>query len=640
MKAWLERFGIDEVRGVGVQCRSRHAGQLSVTGRGAVVARFKATADAILCRMSVPAGEDVAQVALGEVQSSLCDTLFSPSTDTAYHFRGRNVRLSRSRANEPFSVSAQGGFELTVIPDYYRDRLKHPWYRPLDKSVFDRAPAGWCSWYIYEKDIDEAKILRNMEWLRDNLQPFGLQVCQVDDGWQGNGYGHGGNRNWFRPCLKRFPHGMKWLAGRIREAGMTPGLWLIPNTQSDEALFRANPKMFVRQRNGRSFNELDEPLQHSYLRGKEKYYRWSGRYLIDPTHPDTAGYLDRLVKTVCGDWGYDYVKIDAQGYMVGLYDKARSLLHDPSRKPAEVYRLGLKAIRRSMGKKRFLLNCTEGWDSTGFCDGIRTGGDVHADVGGLETAADYTYRRLYINGIAWWADPDVVCVREPLTLEQARAWVTMISLTGQAFLASDDMPALPRARVALLKRAFPVLPIRPMELFDLKHRPQTFDLKVNVPGVGSWDVVAVFNWNRRWNKQGDLKIADLGIRPSEAGFVFFDVWREKLLASGRDAVRLSVPPMGCRLVAIRRVESHPQVLATSRHISAGAADLREVRWDARRQELSGISEVVPGEPYRIHFSVPGGYRVKSRSVAVRGGLGTFTMHPDRRGPARWCVEFK
>lgn len=636
----LAKFGLRILRGKEIHCETPGENRLKVTAKGRLTAKVEAPRDVWLCRLGAPAGEDVAQLAVGEVESTLCDALFSPSIDTAYHFRGRNVCLSRPAASDVCIVSAQGVFELTVIPHYYRDRLQHPWYRPLDKSVFHAAPSGWCSWYIYQKNIDEAKIVRNMEWLRDNLKPFGLQVCQVDDGWQGNGYGHGGNRDWFRPCRRRFPHGMKWLAGRIRAAGMTPGLWLIPNTQSDEALFRANPNMFVRHRNGRSFNELTKPLPHSYLHGKEKYYRWSGRYLLDPTHPDTAGYLDGLMRTLCDAWGYGYVKIDAQGYMVGLYDKARALLHDPSRKPAEVYRLGLKAIRRAMGKKRFLLNCTEGWDSTGFCDGIRTGGDVHADVGGLETAADYTYRRLYINGIAWWADPDVVCVREPLTLEQARAWVTLIAITGQAFLASDDMPALPRERVELLKRAFPVLPVRPMELFDLKHRPQTFDLKINVPGVGEWDVVAVFNWSRRRSKQGELKAADLGIRPHRSGFVFFDVWREKLLSAGGDTVCLSVPPMGCRLVAVRRVEPHPQVLSTSRHVSAGAADLKEVRWNARRNALCGVSEVVAGEPYRVHFSIPVGYRVKSKGVAVDGGLGTFVLRSERQGTAKWCVEFK
>ena len=27
---------------------------------------------------------------------------------------------------------------------------------------------------------------------------------------------------------QRFPHGMKWLAGKIRELGLRAGLWLVP----------------------------------------------------------------------------------------------------------------------------------------------------------------------------------------------------------------------------------------------------------------------------------------------------------------------------------------------------------------------------------------------------------------------------
>jgi hypothetical protein len=179
-----------------------------------------------------------------------------------------------------------------------------------------------------------------------------------------------------------------------------------------------------------------------------------------------------------------------------------------------------------------------------------------------------------------------------------------------------------------------------MELYGLKHRPQTFDLKVNLPGVGRWDVAAVFNWDRKWSKHGELRTSDLGIAPGRCGFAFFDVWRERLLCAGCNSVRLSVPPMGCRLVAIHRAESNPQVLATSRHVSAGAADLREVCWNARGGELTGVSDAVADEPYRIHFSVPAGWRVRDAGVSVRCGWGTLALRPDKAGPVPWRVRFE
>ena len=94
-KYLLKRFPLWALRGAGIACEARGENGLKVTARGRVTVKVGAPRDALLCRIGAPAGEDVAQLALGEVESALCDTLFSPSTDTAHHFRGRNVCLSR-----------------------------------------------------------------------------------------------------------------------------------------------------------------------------------------------------------------------------------------------------------------------------------------------------------------------------------------------------------------------------------------------------------------------------------------------------------------------------------------------------------------------------------------------------------------
>ena len=370
---------------------------------------------------------------------------------------------------------------------------------------------------------------------------------------------------------------------------------------------------------------------------KENLY--SGRYMLDPTSAKTHRYLRRLFTMLCREWGYHYVKIDAQGYMVATFTKYRDRFAKRRTPPDEAYRDMLQSAKRAMGKKRFLLNCGAGWDSPGLCEGIRIGGDVRADVSGIESAVDCTMSNLFLNNIAWWTDPDVVCVRPPLTLEQARTWATFIAITGQLLMASDEMAKLPDSRVELLRRVMPVTDIRPMELYRLKNRPCIFDLKINKPGVGEWDVVAVFNWSRRWRSTGTVSVESLGIPPCKAGFIFHDVWRESVLAIGRNDVRVSIPPMSCRLVSVRARKDRPQLVGTSRHITQGADDLERVSWSGAKRVLSGRSRLVGGDPYRIRFTVPKGWKVLTNGVTVKGAIGLFTLESGGNSTVNWSLKF-
>ena len=144
------------------------------------------------------------------------------------------------------------------------------------------------------------------------------------------------------------------------------------------------------------------------------------------------------------------------------------------------------------------MNCGGEYASCGYCQGIRTGGDVGGpDWAGMQTAIQATIERLYANHSGFWTDPDVVCVRPPLTLDQARTWATLVGITGQLLMTSDDMPKLGEDRVEILRRIFPVADIRPMELYPLPGKPRIFDLRLSTPRAGQWDVVALFNWDTR-----------------------------------------------------------------------------------------------------------------------------------------------
>ncbi|MFN8641812.1 MAG: hypothetical protein U0802_09205 [Candidatus Binatia bacterium] len=86
----------------------------------------------------------------------------------------------------------------------------------------ERTPIGWCSWYYYFTRVSERAVLDNVESLRQLRGRVRCDYVQVDDGYQ-RAIG-----DWLEPNEK-FPHGMRWLAQRIRAAGLTPACgWPVP----------------------------------------------------------------------------------------------------------------------------------------------------------------------------------------------------------------------------------------------------------------------------------------------------------------------------------------------------------------------------------------------------------------------------
>ena len=591
-----------------------------------------APADAFPCRLTAAGNRDVVQLGIGRVDSLRCDSLYSPSHDEAITFKADYVALTRQ--GDGFRLVTRGRLAVLEHPNFMKVTRGLPYFRPLEKTAFARAPAGWCSWYVFWQGIREDQVTQNTDWLAAHLKQFGCEYVQIDDGWQGVGRGDGVNRDWYVTEKNKFPHGMKWLADYIRGKGLRPGIWLIPFATSDEKTFRERPELFVRRADGTSVYETPNATT-----GKLGV-NWTGRYVIDPTSPKAHVWFQDLFRMICDDWGYDYVKIDGQGGSIGACREFRQRLADPKVSPDEAYRSGLATIKSVMGPRRFLLNCGGEYASCGYCEGIRTGGDVGgADWMGMQTAIQATTEHLYANHSGFWTDPDVVCVRPPLTLDQARAWATLVGITGQLLMTSDDMPKLGEDRVEILRRLFPVADIRPMELYPLGGKPRIFDLRVATPRAGQWDVVALFNWDVHGSTSLRLEPRELGW--PAGSYVYYDVWEKKLLGVGKSGLTLALPPTSCKLVAARPpMTDHPQLVGTSRHITQGADDLVEARWDEATQSWSGRSRVVGGDPYELRFTLPTGWTCKDAGVTIEGPLAVLTLRSEKNQTVAWQCGFQ
>lgn len=267
-----------------------------------------------------------------------------------------------------------------------------------------RAGNVWCSWYAYYENITEDQLAKDIHDLRG--LPF--DVVQVDDGWErlvGD----------WEPNHK-FPSGMKALAGRISDAGPTPGLWLAPFIAlPDSKLAQEHPELLLRDTRG-------EPV----IAG----HNWGSDYhALDLSRADTRDHLTELIHRVVHEWGFRYLKLDFinAGAVPGV--RAGGTEREAG------YRDALALIREVAGDDVYLLGSGAILlPSLGILDGLRSGPDVAPmwQNYASDDPSDAMARNAVVNAVhrLWHqplteVDPDVVYFRSRLNLltEQQLGWL-------------------------------------------------------------------------------------------------------------------------------------------------------------------------------------------------------------------------
>lgn len=606
-------------------------------------------------------------------------------------------------------------------------------------------PSGWCSWYYYYERIGEDSILQNVAAAARHLRKAGLQYIQIDDGFQVAA----GDWN----TNARFPHGHRWLVDRIHAKGFLAGLWVAPFAVAETSpVAKAHPDWLLR-------DERDSLKVFFTNDG------WGGRiFSLDPSIPAVQMWLENLFYTITAKWGYDYVKIDF------LYFAAEGGAYRQPVSSAQAYQMGLRAIRKGVGPDKFILGCGAPLGSSaGFVDGMRIGTDVYAAWDGVTPGAHAAAERFFYHNATWYNDPDCLLVREPLTLDQARAWAAAVALSGEMNLLSDKLADLPRERMDLLASTLPTYGVA-ADPVDLVTAPKeeglslvspggaalglppvwkfspgdsaawkepTFDdrawsdmplpsaweqqgypgldsmgwyrvtftvpadwpagaaalvlgkiddcdeaylngapvgktgtfppgyatawttfRRYVVPGellrrgadntlairvfdgggggglysaeelalpavwnlpiakpFGKWNAIGLFNWSKE-ERLFSVTPDRLGLSPRKT-YVAYEFWSDRYLGDLADIAALTLAPTSCQLLAVHEAGSEPFVLSTSRHLTQGAVDLADARWNAAKRTLAvSCDKLLPGS-YAVVLYVPPGMALASVRASVR-----------------------
>ncbi len=535
-----------------------------------------------------------------------------------------------------YTVTATGqDIILRFRPGYYMKfkGLKH--FQPWTYNVWDRSIAGWVSWFAYFRDITEENIKAAADVLSEVLLPFGLEYLQIDDGYQQTPVGI--PETWLVPN-KKFPSGLQGLSGYIRQKGLKPGIWTNVSFYQKEFV-QKNTTLFVR-------DEQDNPA----------FGNWIG-YVMDGSNPRTVDQLIKPVYRSLKATGWQYFKVDALRHL--RYEGYNSFPDYFARKGAdreEVYRSVVASIRKEVGPDNVLMGC---WgirpELAGLLDACRIGDDGFG-YGGLAQYNSY-------NNVVWRNDPDHI----QLTPEEAYRSCMATSLTGSVFMLTDKPVVYRNTLVEPPKRCLPVLFTRPGQVYDIEpsRSSQLGSVQTELSGAGPRPVDAdqrpycdlyllelnmpFENWvvlGRLGGGKDSIPFADLGLKPDQE-YLAFEFWARKFVGTFRNALPLGEidSTYRCQAFCIREKKPYPQVIATSRHVSCGAVDLRQVNW--RDNRMSGESDLVRNDVYALYLTEPEGFVLRRFSCAdaevtlnrKEGAMRIIEMRSNKGGEVLWQLDY-
>lgn len=505
-----------------------------------------------------------------------------------------------------------------------------------------KPPTGWNSWAtIYHHGITEENMTANAERASALMLPFGMTTFQVDDGYQ---TAHG---DWY--ANEKFPSGMKAMGETIRTLGFTPGLWSMPFCLStDSVVAKEHPDWIAPK------NQMGETLMPK---------NW---LILDPTHPEAQKWLRDTYSRISNEWGFKVNKIDFI-YFVQLAKK----YYDPNATAVDAYRTGIRIVREAIGDDGFLIAVgVPVANSVGIADSLRLGLDIAPDwqdettmmAQGVKPMVRNLARRYYLNGRAWYNHPDMFYLGAPeererwgniLSLEEARTYATLASITGGIIKIGDSFLGLDDERINLYRRLIPVYEstARPMDLFE-KYYPEIWTMPVSST-FGDYSTLTLFNWgtNESYGKprpestqEYAIPISFPGVNPDKK-YIVAETWSNEFIGVFEGTFSATLEPRTVKVFTFNEMTDRPQIISSFRHITMTKRDFEDISWDENTMTLSVEQNVIEGFDYEILVYAPEGYAPNapvnsSVNMDWNSPVAVVSFTPDETRRFSWALSFR
>ncbi|MBT8043926.1 MAG: hypothetical protein KJO79_03155, partial [Verrucomicrobiae bacterium] len=190
---------------------------------------------------------------------------------------------------------------------------------------------------------------------------------------------------------------------------------------------------------------------------------------------------------------------------------------------------------------------------------------------------------------------------------------------------------------------------RPLDAFTGVTDPQVYDLDL----TPDWHQITFYNTSGKKSKvstaiSGERVNNAIGLDP-KAHYHAYEFWTDTYLGKLPGTARISreLEPDHCAMISVRKVQDHPQVVSTNRHILQGWMELKGVSWNAKTTTLSGTASVIGGEPFQIVVANNGSNAVKLTATGAEAkltahkvdGLSRLTLTAATNTEVKWQLKF-
>jgi len=493
-------------------------------------------------------------------------------------------------------------------------------------------PAIGCTWHFYGGNICEKTVLNELKAIKKRCVP--LDVYLIDDFWEPF-YG-----DW-NAIPELFPHGMGYIADKISEAGMIPGIWTGPFAVKEKSETAKTHDFFFK-------NEAGENVL------------FFGDYMIDPTAPGALEWITELYSRLHKDYGFCYFKLDKLDFCHSKWRGVKPVCHDRSVTLVEAYRRMIAAIRNAVGPDSFICICGGHYGaSIGLGDTQRSSGDTYGrwnfDINGKplpieeirfkQTAARLHWRRI------WYTNADGMEIRRRPEAQNAKkdfglsvglmtddeAVLSSVKhyFTGGILMCGESLADISDDRLALYRHVIPSVNARTI-VADPFHpwAPTQFVTQIRYPniGLGEWNTVSITNITAD-AVEPVLKLnGDVLAGLNGKNFLLFELITGTFLgsASRGKAVKLpSQPAHSGRIVKVIPADGiKPDdivLLGTDLHYSGG---LEIFYWNQEKNAVDGVLKT-PWTQYPVTLTVLRGDTV--RRFTLKPGTLDFTVKMNGKG---------
>jgi len=426
----------------------------------------------------------------------------------------------------------------------------------------------------------------------------------------------------FNPDKNRYPNGMKYLADSIREQGLIPAVWVgFTHEVKESEYIKENPQ--------------------TVLINKQS---WCGPYFLDPTHPDFLNGFLTIAFNQVKEWGFEAVKWDALPKTLDYLDQCHDDLYDKSLSSEDALRGAIQKARDILGEDTYMLSCHgEAYrDITAFCD-IFDAARIGADIFGWQDFKQYCVERtcfLYpLHNIVEILDPDNVVLRDDFNNDiQAISRSCFVSMCGMPITLGDDLRFLQDSRIDIVKRAIPPMDIRSMlfEAPEFTGEILLINLFINT-GYEEYRVINFFNTlNIKTSTSYSFDELDL---EENAEYLVFDYWHNEFIGKINREISLDFDACETRILSFRKFENRPMIVSTDRHITQGACEIKNMKWDNERNALCGTSATVEGDSYTMKIYIPNGFNADDKLTKIADNLYSFTIEAATGADVDWEFIF-